>query len=195
MEAIPCAINETAFQLPWVNQFIWDPSTWKMPWYLMPSSGRVNPTSDMTTTVEMLKITETTPTIAIFWSKLIFFLRANIRASKRHPKLNPILYRFPVALYYYVYLLSYIFIPNESLKIWHKNLAKITWKQMVIPQGYIIIQNYASLLRGTPKAANDISLYDLNLFCLINLTMKTMPIQEKKAPRNMNIANGTTPIC
>lgn len=113
-------------------------------------STLVNPVNDMSTTVEMLNITDTTPTIAIFCSKLMFFFKANISVSRRQPKLNPILYKFPVELYYYFYLFSYSFIPKESLNIWHKNLANMTWKQIVMPQGYMIMQNYATLFKTFP---------------------------------------------
>lgn len=52
----------------------------------------------MMITAEMLNITETTPTIAIFWSRPIFFFRAKIRVSSRQPRLNPIRNRLPVVL-------------------------------------------------------------------------------------------------
>lgn len=58
----------------------------------------VNPTKEIMTTVEMLKITDITPTIAIFWSKLIFFFNANMSPNPKHTRLAAILTQVPVVL-------------------------------------------------------------------------------------------------
>lgn len=162
--------------------------------YLILSSLLVNPIRETIITVVILKITETTPTIAIFCNKVIFFFNANIDVSRRHPKLQLIRTRFPVELSSCLSRLSYKFMPAESLSSWQIKDANITWKHMVIPQGYIIIQIYDNLLSGVPYAAYDISPYDLYLYWSISLTINTIPIIENKPPRNINNANGITPI-
>lgn len=63
----------------------------------MLSSGLVKPVREIMTTVDILNITDTTPTIAIFCNIVIFLFKANIEASAKHPKLKPILYKLPVS--------------------------------------------------------------------------------------------------
>ena len=74
------------------------------------------------------------------------------------------------------------------------NFDKITWKHTAIPQGKIIKQNWDNAFSGRPKAASDISPYELYPFYLTNLLRMRAPLIENAAEANTYTIKAKRPV-